>query len=373
MQPDLNERARRGSIHNIFDYLACILLFILTNIFLFHSGFYNHVSHVDSYAGNTFGRLSVLAELEKKQDKKAIALIGDSTIEEGLGANELSQLTGKPVVNLALPGTGPTEWFHFLRSIDPQQDRFETIVIMIAPQNMRSRPHEDGVQSLLPAASMTEMLSYAWRFEEAAQKIEYTYATFDKVFAYRRDLRDLILSPGRIFTIRKQKKDLFDKLNNWPGETFDVCGVQRDPDTNRVTDWGELRNPEIRQLAKNTINRTTELNKRPVVSGILQPLSAIIEEYKNSNTRLVVLTVPFSMEHRIRANAKSIQTYYLQMQTLNNQSNVWHWNAISESFFRDCRNFYDFRHLNERGRKVLTERFAAELLKFNSESTSGTN
>lgn len=367
MQPNLNERNNKGSIRDIFDYLACLLLFVITNVFLFHTGLYNHVSHVDSYAGNVFGRLSVLRELERKQDKKAIALIGDSTTEEGLGAKELSQLTGKPVANLALPGTGPTEWAHFLRSIDPQQDRFETIVIMIAPQNMRSRPHEDGVQTLLPVASTKEMLSYAWRFEEASRKMEYTYATFDKIFAYRRDVRDLLLSPGRIFTIRKQKKDQFDEINNWPGQTFDVCGVQRDPATDRVTDWGQLRSPEIRQLAKNTINRTTELNHRPVVSGILQPLSDIIDEYKHSNTRLVVLTVPFSMEHKIRGNAKPIRDYYLQMQTLNNQSNVWHWNAVSESLFRDCRNFYDFRHLNERGREALTERFAAELLKFDSE------
>lgn len=373
MQTNVDEGTNRGSIRDIFDYLGCLLLFVMTNVFLFHAGLYNHISHVDSYAGNAFGRLSVLRELEKSQDKKAIALIGDSTTEEGLDAKELSQLIGKPVANLALPGTGPTEWFHFLRSIDPKQDRFETIIIMIALQNMRSRPHEDGVQTLLPVASVNEILSYAWRFDEASRKMEYTYAAFDKIFAHRRDLRDLILSPGRMFTIRKQKKDQFDKLNNWPGQTFDVCGVRRDPATEKITNWGQLRNPEIRKLAKNTINRTRQLNNRPVVSGILEPLSDIIDEYKNSKTKLVVLTVPFSMEHRIRPNSKSIQNYYLQLQKLTNQSNVWHWNAVSESFFRDCRNFYDFRHLNERGRRILTERLAMELLNIDSEYTNCIN
>jgi hypothetical protein len=367
MQKESSRTNNTGSIRDIYDYLGCFLLFIFINVFLFHTGLYDHIALVDSFAGNVHGRISILSKLEETQAQKPIVFLGDSTTEDGLGAKELSQLIGKPVANLGLPGTAPKDWVYFLRSIDPERDRFETIVIMIAPHNMRSRPHENGVNTLLPVAPLKEMLSYSWQFHEPSNKIQYIYSTFDKVFAFRQDLRNLFLSPGRIFTIQEEKREQLDALSNWQGKMFNVCDVQRDPSTGRVRHWGQLKDPEIRELAKNAMNRTAELNRRPQVSGILEPLSQIMEEYRGSGTRIVVVTIPFGIEHRIRVNSKSIREYYSHIQKWNDFSNVWHWNAISESLFRDCRNFYDFRHMNERGRKKLTERLAAELTQLDSQ------
>ncbi len=366
MRINLEREKNHGSIREISDYLYCLLLFLVLNIVLFHTGLYQHISIVDSYAGNVHGRLSVLKELEEKHDENVIALIGDSTTKEAAGAKELSEFTGKPVANLALPGTGPTEWLHFLRSIDPQRNRFETLVITIAPHNMRTRPHDDGVQTLLPVASIREMLAYAWRFDEPSRKMEYIYAAFDKIFAFRRDLRDLFLSPERIFSIRKQKENQLTKLKHWRGQSIDVCEVEADPITGKITNWGELEDAKIRELARNAINRTAALNQKPVVSGILDPLTEVVEYYSNSTIRIVLITIPFGTGHRIKRRATPIRSYYLHVKELERHPNVWHWNAVSEPLFQDCRNFYDFRHLNERGRKMFTSRLAMELQKLDS-------
>lgn len=360
-----SKKKNYGSIRDISDYLYCLLLFLVLNIFLFHTGLYRHISIVDSYAGNVHGRLSVLKELEEKHDENVIALIGDSTIKEAVGAKELSEFTGKPVANLALPGTGPTEWLHFLRSIDPQRNRFETLVITIAPHAIRTRPHDDGVQTLLPVASIREMLAYAWRFD-GPRKMEYIYAAFDKIFAFRRDLRDLFLSPERILSIRKQKENQLTKLKHWRGQSIDVCEVETDPVTGEITDWGELEDVKIRELAENAINRTIALNRKPVVSGILDPLTEIIKYYIDSTTNILLTTVPFGTGHRIRRRAAPIRSYYSHVEELERHPNVWHWNAVSEPLFKDCRNFYDFRHLNERGRKMFTSRLGMELQKLDS-------
>ena len=231
---------------SISDYLLALALFVILNIAIFHSGMYRSILLVESFAGNVHGRVSVLKDVEKNQNRKVIALIGDSTTEEGLSAKDLSQSTNQPVVNLALPGTGPNEWFYFLRSIDPKRNRFDVIVLTVSPQSVRARPHEDGVQTLIPVAPIDEMLRYAWKFDEPAEKMEYTYATFDRIFGYRHDLAHLFFAPKRILTIQKDKHEQRKKLKDWPGEKFNVCRVQFDKKTGNIIRWGDIRDPEIR-------------------------------------------------------------------------------------------------------------------------------
>jgi hypothetical protein len=351
----------KRSISVLSDYLLCLFLFVLLNIVLFHTGLYGHLCIVDSYAGNVHGRLSILSELEEKHDDDLIAVIGDSTTEHGIGAEELSEFTNKPVANLALPGTGPREWLYFLKSIDPDRNRFETLVLTIVPHNINSRPHDDGIQTLLPVASIEEMISYAWQFEQSSRKMEYVYGAFDKIFGFRRDLRNLFLSPDRFFTIQKQKQNQLEKLRNWQGEKFDVCEVRLHPQSGEITDWGEIANRKIRPIARNALNRIAQLNHRPVISGIQEPLDEIASYYRNSTTRIMVVTIPFGIGHSIRRNTRPVREYYTHLRQLNAYQNFWHWNAVHEPLFQDCRNFYDFRHLNARGRKIFTKRLADEL------------
>jgi hypothetical protein len=333
------------------------------NIAVFHSGIYRAVTLVESFTGNVTGRLAVLKDVEKSQDQKVIALVGDSTTEEGLGARDLSVSLGKPVVNLALPGTSPNEWFYFLRSIDPDRNRFDVIVLMITPHNMRSRPHEDGVQTLIGVAPIDEMLRYAWEFDKPSEKMEYVYATFDRIFGHRHDLAHLFFSPKRIVSIREEKSQQLEKLKDWPGENFNVCRVGFDPATGKVSNWGEIRDPETRRLSENALRRTAELNRRPVVSGLLEPLGDIIKYYDNSTTKLVILSIPFGLRHVIRPRVAAIRSYYEAMEEFNRLHHVSHLDAVNEPLFKDCRNYYDFRHLNERGRKLLSAFLAKELQK----------
>ena len=305
----------------------------------------------------------MLKDVERNQNRKAIALIGDSTTEEGLSAKDLSQSTKKPVVNLALPGTGPNEWFYFLKSIDPQRNRFDVIVLTVSPHNMRSRPHENGVQTLIPVAPIDEMLRYAWEFDEPSQKMAYTYATFDRIFGYRHDLAHLFFAPKRILTIQKDKHEQHKKLKDWPGEKFNVCRVQFDKKTGSIIRWGDIRDPEIRIFSQNALNRTAELNRRPVVTGLLEPLGEIMNYYNKTTTNIVLISIPFGLEHEIPLRASSIRRYYRTIEAFGELPNVTHVNAIHEPLFKDCRNYFDFRHLNERGRKQLTEFLAKELQK----------
>jgi hypothetical protein len=351
----------RKTLRSISDYLIAIITFIALNVVVFHTELYHHVSLVNSYAGNVYGRMSVLKEVEKKRGAKVIALVGDSVTEDGLGAREISQNIGKPVVNLALPGASPNEWLYFLRSIDPKRNRFDAIVLTIAPHNMRQRPHEDGVQTLMPVASLGLMLRYAWEFHDPAEKFEHGYATFDRIFGYRKDLAHLFMSPGRLLTAREDKKNQISKLKNWPGETFNVCRTIIDSETKEVVRWGAIRDREVRRLSENALNRTFELNRRAVVSGILEPLTEIINYYNNSTTNIVIISIPFGLYHEIRQRAPAMRDYFWSIEEFDRRPHVYHINGIHEPLFKDCQNFYDFRHLNSRGRKLLSDFLSEEL------------
>lgn len=355
----------KGSAWEVSDYSLALILFILLNVLVFHNGLYGHLCIVDSYAGDLYGRLAVLRKLENQHGKKVIALIGDSTTEEGIGARELSENTGEPVANLALPGTGPVEWVHFLRSIDPERNRFRTLIITIAPHNRRSKPHEEGFQTLLAVAPVTEMLAYASLESKPWERFDYFYGAFDRIYAFRRDLRDLFLSPSRVLTVARQKREQLAKLENWPGQTFDVCRVRLDPKMRKVLDWGGIRDRQMRGFAENAIERTVKLNRNPVVSG-LQPLEQVLDDYNYSTTKIVIVTIPFSLHHKIRPNAPPIQAYYAQMESFAAHPNVFHWNAVAEPVFQDCKNFFDFRHLNATGRERFSKRLADQLEQLNS-------
>jgi hypothetical protein len=359
--PEKSVSPSTKSYRAISDYLIAIVTFIALNVGVFHTELYHHISLVDSYAGNVHGRVSVLKEVEKNTGGKVIALVGDSITEDGLGAKEISENIGKPVVNLALPGASPNEWFYFLKSVDPKRDRFDVIVFTIAPHNMRSRPHEDGVQTLLPVAPLSLMLRYAWEFHEPARKMEHGYATFDRIFGYREDLAHLFTSPGRVFTARQDKKDQISKFKNWPGETFNVCRTVIDSETKEVIRWGAIRDPEARRLSENALNRTFELNRRAVVSGILEPLGEIVDYYNGSTTDIVITTIPFGLHHVIKRRAPDIKDYFRTISEFDELAHVTHLNAIHEPLFKDCQNFYDFRHLNARGRKHLSDFLSDEL------------
>ena len=266
------------------DYWTAALLYVLVNLVVFHGGWYKYFCEPKSYAGNVYGRVDVLKSVERKSNRKVIALVGDSITEEGIDAELLSRLLGQPVVNLALPGTSPTDWSFFLRAIDPDQNRFHTIVFTIIPDTTRTQPHEDGIQTLLPVTSpflMREYLSIRKR-----RNLQEAYLAFDRIYAFRRDLRDLILRPARWSTLTTARKEHLDWVRNYEGQTYDVCSMEIEG--SKIIRWGSIKDPEVRRLIRHNVNRTSKLNHAPQVSGIIEPLRSIVQSYTTSGTRIVI-------------------------------------------------------------------------------------
>ncbi|HJZ12099.1 MAG TPA: hypothetical protein VJ521_08110 [Acidobacteriota bacterium] len=349
-------------LNALADYFICLLFILLTNFLLFHQRLYQYICKVESYAGNVYGRMAVLEETEKDTGRRPIALIGDSHVEEGIGARQLSELTGLPVVNLALPGTGPLVWLHYLRSIDPDRDRFRAVIILVTVTSARSDAHDDGAQSLLPVAKTAELLSYVAQFQRPDLKREYYYGSVDRVYGFRRDLQDLILHPSRLLTVGKERKAFQQKLRDWPGETFDVCGVKRDLQTGKILQWGNLRNPAFRRLAQHHSRVGVRLNHKPEAGGLTVPLSKILEYYSESTTQIVIITSPFGLDHRVDQSATALRPYFDFLRHAAAQPGVLHWNATGEPLFHDCSNFFDYRHFNAKGRTLFTARLAKEIV-----------
>ena len=339
------------------DYWAAGILYLLMNAIIFHGGWYRYLCEPKSYAGNVYARLKILKEVESSSDRKPIALIGDSITEEGIDAKLLSARLGKPVVNLALPGTSPRDWAFFLRAIDPDRNRFDRIVLAVVPQTVPTHPDEDAIQTLLPVASpflMREYLSIRKK-----RSFEQEYASFDKIFVFRRDLRDLILSPSRWLVLANAHADHVQWIRNYEGQSYDVCTVS--VEGGRVTRWGDIKDQEVRRLIRHNVNRITKLNYAPQVSGIIEPLRQIANTYANSVTQIVVVSLPFGPGHRVRTNAAPISRYLKELSALSTSAKVIHWTAFEESFYQECSNFFDYRHLNNKGRRIFSEWLSTRL------------
>jgi hypothetical protein len=345
---------QKSKVKALSDYIFAALLYLLINFGVFHSGLYRYLCKPESYAGNVYGRLHILNEIERKNDRKVVALVGDSITEEGIDPARFSADIGKPVANLALPGASPLDWFFFLRAVDPEENRFDSILMTVIPQKVRVQAHDDGIQTLLPVASIPLMLEYlssrgqAWRYRE-----DY-YATFDRIFGFRRDLRELILDPDRHQNVIGARKEQLERIRTYSGQPFDVCEVAIHPLNGRITSWGKIQDPEVRRLTRHNINRISKLNRNPEASGITGPFRRIAESYRNDETEIIIVTVPFGPGNRIRSDSPPIKKYLEELKQLENDFGTQHWIAFEENFLHDCSNFFDYRHLNHKGRLLFS-------------------
>jgi hypothetical protein len=348
------EAVKRGHVR---DYALCIAMIVFVNVFVFHSGLYKYVCRPDSYAGNIYGRLSVLEQIESETNQRPLVIMGDSTIEDGISAQQLTQMSGTPTANLSMPATGPLVWLQYFRSIDSDRDRFRTIVILITPQDVREVPHEEGIQSLIAIAPPHVLWSYLSTFRDPWNHLSDFYASFDRLYAFRRDLGDLILSPDRLLNISKRRKEHQEKLRAWPGEQTDVCDVQLNPSMQNVRRWGSVKDRELRKVIHKTLSRTNQLNKSPTVSGMIRPVEEIVRYYEGSDVKIVLVSFPFGWNHRVDLEHPVIRDFTSRLNNLDASPSVIFWDATQLPLFQNCENYYDFRHLNVRGR----ERFTAEL------------
>ena len=353
----LAEKKKAAGRTHMRDYILCLGLIVLVNVLIFHSGLYRYVCRPDSYAGNVYGRLSVLEQIETETNQRPLVIMGDSTIEDGISAQQLTQISGNPVANLAMPAAGPLVWLHYFRSIDPDRDRFRTIVILITPQDVRTIPHEEGIQSLIAVAPPHVFWSYLSTFRNPLNHLSDYYASIDRLYAFRRDLGDLMLSPDRWLNASKMRKEHQARLRAWPGEHSDVCEVQLNAFGRTVSRWGNVKDRERRRVINKTLTRTHQLNQSPTVSGILDPVDDIVRYYEGSDVKILLVSFPFGWNHRIDPEHPVIDAFNSRLKRLDTLPSVAHWDATQLPLFQNCENFYDFRHLNVRGR----EKFTAEL------------
>ena len=344
----------KSKLKALSDYIFAAVLYLLINFTVFHAGLYRYLCKPESYAGNVYGRLQILNEIERKNAAKVVALVGDSITEEGIDPVRFSAGIGKPVANLALPGASPFDWFFFLRAIDSKQNRFDSILMTVIPQKVRAQAHDDGIQTLLPVANIPLMLEYlssrrqVWRYRE-----DY-YATFDRIFGFRRDLRELILDPDRRKNLIGARKEQLERIRSYSGQTFDVCHVVINPLNGRITNWGQIQDPEVRRLTRHNINRISKLNRNPEASGITGPFRRIAESYRNGDTHITIVSVPFGPGNRIVRDSPAIERYLAELKRLEKEFGTEHWVPFDENFLHDCSNFFDYRHLNHKGRLLFS-------------------
>jgi hypothetical protein len=185
--------------------LCAFVLLCLLDVLLFRTDAYLAMVKPNSFAGNTIQRWR-LVQNKKKINSNLVAFLGDSRVREGFSAKVFDQLadnTGLKAVNLSISGSTPRAWYYFLKRIDPDPgcSHFKSLIVCIPSyfdedfgDAFSDSKYDEQV--LLPVIRYSDSPEFVGSLTDPETKKDALLASFSRMYAYRKDLRDLLCSPG---------------------------------------------------------------------------------------------------------------------------------------------------------------------------------
>jgi hypothetical protein len=186
--------------------LCALLLLCLLDVLVFRTDAYLSLVKPNSFAGNTIQRWH-LVKTKKETKTDLVAFLGDSRVREGFSAKSFDQLadkTGLKAVNLSISGSTPRAWYYFLKRIDPDCSHFKSLVVCVPSyfdedfgDAFSDSKYDEQV--LLPVIQYSDSPEFVGSLTDPETKNDALLASVSRMYAYRKDLRDLLCSPvGRL-------------------------------------------------------------------------------------------------------------------------------------------------------------------------------
>lgn len=232
------------------------MLFFASDGLVFRSGWY----HAWVKPESSIGRLlwSVRKTEQLPRDKPVLAILGDSRVEMGFSEREFDaafSAQGIRVHNLAVAGTSPRVWYHLIRRVDPDKNRFRAVAIPLLgyrdvdrDEPWKNRNDLAFMPPLLEAVTTPRFLA---SFDQPAVLLEAVTTTFFAWYAYRRDLRDLLANP------RQRQREITHFYRHRRPSEYAFIPSERSLDTLRVAknqilgmpeDWDPSLRQELQHL-----------------------------------------------------------------------------------------------------------------------------
>lgn len=347
--------------------VPAILVLLVLDLALFRSGFYYQWVERESTAGALMNaRAWALHQI--RPGMKNVLVLGDSRIGQGFSpaiANERTNRSDINFVSLAIPGSTPRIWYYFLRSIDPQGDRFAAVVLM-ADSLRDDTLFEDftnrqlDLNYLVPLVTPFDLGKLPRSFSRSELQERAALDIILPAAAMQNDIRSFIREPkARIDDIRRWNAIRWQLMWDYPGVEGRL--PELDPATGLPFSFSSLR-PGLQQKLRgyfHGMRMKPAPEKIEALNGYRSLwIGDIAARYREHGVPVIVFQIPRGPYHMQLVPALPANGTYAAM------ADAGQVKLLDATMFVDLEQpqyFFDQIHLNTAGRRKLSERLPGEL------------
>ena len=271
-----------------------MVLFLLLEAGLFHTGFYASIMEPDSAAGSLETRIRN-EQIRPVRDRNQVLGVGDSRMPLlPRLANEVH--SGYAFGSIALAGTTPRCWYYMLRDTDPTARRYRAVVIPLNDYQLRD-PAEDvrnrlsDLHYLVARLRLTDLAEFSASYPQPADRWIAARGIVLKGLIYQRDFQEFLLHPAaRLAKVKQYRADSAMWFYDFEPEAHSLAGLAVDWRARRIQFPPGLTDAQ-RQFLQDTL-----LQNAPqtgwYAAYVRHWLGRILEHYRGSGTKLVLLRLP---------------------------------------------------------------------------------
>ncbi len=272
-----------------------MVLFLVFEAGLFHTGFYASILEPASAAGTLETRIRN-EQIRPVRDRNQVLGVGDSRMPLlPRVANETH--SGYTFASIALAGTTPRCWYYMLRDTDPTARRYRAIVIPLNDYQLRD-PSEDirnrlsDLHYLVARLRLADIGEFSASYPRPADRWIAARGIALKGLVYQRDFQEFLLHPAaRLATVKLYRADSAMWFYDFEPEAHGLAGLAVDWQTRRIQFPPGLTDAQ-RQLITDVLLRTAPPQTGWYAAYFRYWLGRILDHYRGSGTKLVLLRLP---------------------------------------------------------------------------------
>jgi hypothetical protein len=355
-----------------------LLIFVGLDAAVFRSGLYARIMSPTSIAGDAV-YTTRYEKLRKADPAVDVLLTGDSRMGEGFSqrlANADADGKGLHFVQIAIPGSSLRAWYYMLKYVDPQADRYKSIVLTVPSYREVASAEFDLPNRMLdadildPIIGFADQIDLARHFTTPEARLNIWARTLLSSMNYRMDFQDLLLHPKKRRSEVKWRKRLGDQYAiDYDGQPATMDGLAIDKATGALSYPERLTDSE--RSAVDTRFKHPQANDPVALDAYNQYwLSRIGERYAHSKTRIVVARMPTSPLPAAFDEEQKPMAHFVSSVAAGHPNIT----LLPEGAFLNLEAptyFFDTYHLNAEGRKRLTAEMVKLLADLAQQSAPG--
>jgi hypothetical protein len=360
------EIGARNVISGVLWIVLALASFFVADSLLFRAGWYTKFLEPDSSAGTLESSLHWLRAAPASAQPEVL-VVGDSRIAEGFSAPGANTAAGGRFRfwNFGVSGATPRVWYYSLRAADPTRHRFAAIAFALdtysdddwfAEFDRRTTDQSYLVMEL----GLRDCFGFAESMHDAPLGLHAFFGCLFRGMLLRDDVQAFLANP------RARLSHAADWRANGPGYAAAYSGQPTNL-TGMSIDWGArtIHFPDrIPQTIRDNVKRFDMREPVPQTGEVARYrrrwLGGILEDYRNSPTRLVFFQLPRAPLVDPAENQPHNTGF------VTSAARSPHVEILPAETFTDLERpelFFDGLHLNRDGRAIFSQRLGAILTK----------